>query len=93
VQQDVVVMYYASVVDKEIEDCFLLSQDTKQFPKKNYPPLVLFLSSTFPSQSSSVYVVRVKSYSFGYHNPNSIVPFNYLKIHMTAITYDSFGSY
>jgi hypothetical protein len=46
VQQDVVAMYYASTVDNENEDCFFLSQDTKQFPKKNAPPLVLFLSST-----------------------------------------------
>jgi hypothetical protein len=62
-------MYSSFVVDNEIEDCFLLSQDTKQFPKKNSPPLVLFLSSTLPPQSTSVSIVRLNSSPFGYHSP------------------------
>jgi hypothetical protein len=46
-------MYSASVVDKEMELYFLLSHATKESPKKNAPPLVLFLSSTQFSQSAS----------------------------------------
>ena len=53
VQQVAVVMYSASMVDKEMEPCFLLSQATKELPKKNAPPLVLFLSSTKFAQSAS----------------------------------------
>jgi hypothetical protein len=45
-------MYYAFVVDKEMEPFFLLSQDTKELPKKKAPPLVLFLSSTQFAQSA-----------------------------------------
>jgi hypothetical protein len=92
VQQVVVSMYSSSVVDNEIEDCFLLSQDTKWSPKKNAPPLVLFLSSTLLAQSASVYVVRVKYSPFGYHNPNSKVPFKYLNIRLTAYTCVSLGA-
>jgi hypothetical protein len=62
-------MYYIFIVDNEIEDCFLLSQDIKKIPKKNAPPLVLFLLSTLFSQSASIYVVRVNSSPFGYHSP------------------------
>jgi hypothetical protein len=46
-------MYYAFVVDKEMELFFLLSQATKESPGKNAPPLVLFLSSTQFAQSAS----------------------------------------
>ena len=53
VQQDVVVMYSSSIVDKEIKDWFLLNQDIKYLPKNN-PPLVRFLSSMIPTQSASV---------------------------------------
>ena len=38
-------MHSASLVDKDIEPCFLLGHATKESPKKNAPPLVLFLSS------------------------------------------------
>jgi hypothetical protein len=38
-------MYSASVVDNEIDPYFLIIHDTKESPKKNAPPLVLFLSS------------------------------------------------
>jgi len=54
VQQDVAATYSASAVDKAIELCFLLNQDTNLEPMKNAPPLVLFLSSTLPAQSASV---------------------------------------
>jgi hypothetical protein len=46
VEQDVVAMYFSFAMDKEIKDCFFLKKYTKQLPKKNAPPLVLFLSST-----------------------------------------------
>jgi hypothetical protein len=35
-------MYSDSVVDKEMEPCFLLNNGTRESPKKNVPPLVLF---------------------------------------------------
>jgi hypothetical protein len=53
VQQVAAEMYSASVVDKEMEPFFLLSQATKELPKKNAPQLMLFLSSTQFSQSAS----------------------------------------
>jgi hypothetical protein len=84
-------MYFDSAVDKEIEDCFLLNQDTKPLTKKNSPPLVFFLSSTLPTQFASVYAIRIKFYPFGYHSPKSIVPFNYPRIILTSFTCDSFG--
>jgi hypothetical protein len=45
VQQVAVAMYYASVVDNVMDPCFLLSHETNESPRKNAPPLVLFLSS------------------------------------------------
>ena len=33
VQHATVVIYFASVVDKDTDDCFLLDQATRQFPK------------------------------------------------------------
>ena len=48
-------MYSASIVDKDIEPYFLLIHDTKESPKKNAPPLVLFLSSKQYAQSASEY--------------------------------------
>jgi hypothetical protein len=86
VQHVVAAIYLAYVVDRETEDCFLLNQDTRLFPRKNAPPLVLFLSSTLPSQSASVYVVRVKYSPLEYHKPKSKVPFRYLNILFTACT-------
>jgi hypothetical protein len=53
VQQVATAMYFASVVDKEMEPFFLLSHATKESPKKNAPPLVLFLLSTQFAQSAS----------------------------------------
>jgi hypothetical protein len=46
VQHSVATIYLASVLDREIEDRFLLIQATNYSPKKNVPPLVPFLSST-----------------------------------------------
>jgi hypothetical protein len=54
VQHAVVAMYYASAVDREIDDCFLLNQETRLFPRKNASPLVIFLSSTLPDQYASM---------------------------------------
>ena len=69
-----------------MEDCFLLDHDTKQFPRKNAAPLVLFQSSTLPSQSALVNTFKVKSCPFGYHKPYSMVLFRYLKILFTVVT-------
>ena len=33
VQHVAAAIYYASTIDKDIEDCFLLDQATRQFPK------------------------------------------------------------
>ena len=44
VQQVAAAMYSALVVDKDIEPYFLLIHATNESPKKNAPPLVLFLS-------------------------------------------------
>ena len=74
VQQNATKMYFSSIVESDVDVCFLLNQATRHFPKKNAPPLVLFLSSMLQAQSVSVYAVRLKSLSFGYHNPSSRVP-------------------
>jgi hypothetical protein len=76
-------MYSASVVDSDVDVCFLLSHATRHFPKKKSPPLVLFLSSILPAQSTSVYAVRLNYLSFGYHNPSSKVPLRYMNILFT----------
>jgi hypothetical protein len=67
-------MYSSSVVESDVDVCFLLDHATIIFTKKNSPPLVIFLSSMLPAQSASVYAVRLKSLSLGYHNPISRVP-------------------
>ena len=74
VQQDATTMHSASIVEIDVDACFLLDHATRLFPKKNAPPLVIFLSSMLPAQSTSVYVVRLKFLSFGYQNPSSRVP-------------------
>ena len=81
-QQDASTIYAAFVVDKEIEVFILLNHDKRHFPKKNGPPLVLFLSLTFLSMS----IVQLKYFRLGFHNPNSIVPFRYLKTILTIGT-------
>jgi hypothetical protein len=53
VQQVAAAMYYASVVDNEMDPFFLLSHATNESPRKNSPPLVHFLSSTQFAQSAS----------------------------------------
>ena len=40
--------------DKEMESCFLLTRDTKQFSKNNFAPEVLFLSSILSTQTTSM---------------------------------------
>jgi hypothetical protein len=52
VQQVATTMYYASVVDNEMDPCFLLSHATNESPRNNAPPLGLFLSSTEFAQSA-----------------------------------------
>jgi hypothetical protein len=47
-------MYSASAVDRDIVDCFLLDQLTRHPPRKNDAPIVLFMSSTQPTQSALV---------------------------------------
>jgi hypothetical protein len=76
------ISYHVSniVVDSDVNVCFLLSHATKHFPRKNDPPLVLFLSSILPVQSASVYAFNVNYFYLGYHNPNSKVPLRYLDI-------------
>jgi hypothetical protein len=93
VKHEEVAIYPDFVVDSDMDGCFSLSHDTRHFPRKNAPPLVLFLSSTLPTQSTSVYAVNVKSYVFGYHNPKSNVPLRYLKILLTSFICVSLGVY
>jgi hypothetical protein len=76
-------MYFYFLVDSDVDVCFLLSHATRHFPRKDAPPLVLFLSSILPSQSASVYAFNVKYFYFGYHNQNSKVPLRYLDILFT----------
>jgi hypothetical protein len=71
-------------VDIDIEVCFSINHDTRQFPRKNAPPLVLFLSSILPAQSTYVYAIRVKSLFLEYHKPKYNVPFIYLNILFTS---------
>jgi hypothetical protein len=47
-------MYFASAVDRDTADCFLLDQLRRHPPRKNAAPLVLFLSSTQHAQSTSM---------------------------------------
>ena len=61
VQHDAVAIYSASAVESEMEGCFLLNHETKQFSKKNAAPLVLFQSSTLPAQSALVNAFNIKS--------------------------------
>jgi hypothetical protein len=47
-------MYFASVVLREILDCFLLCHEVMADLKLKQHPEVLFLSETLPAQSESV---------------------------------------
>jgi hypothetical protein len=49
-----VAMYSASVVLREILDCFLLFHEVMADPKLKQHPEVIFLSEALPSQSESV---------------------------------------
>ena len=66
VNQVAATMYSTSIVDKDIEPCLLLIHATKETPKKNSPPLVLFLSSKQFSQSASEYAVKWRFWFLGY---------------------------
>jgi hypothetical protein len=54
-------MYYASVVLREMLDCFLLCHEFMADPKLKQHLEVLFLSKTLPAQSESVYPLSLKS--------------------------------
>jgi hypothetical protein len=54
VQHVATAIYSALDIDKDIDDCFLLSHDTKHSPKQNVVPLVLRQSSMQPAQSASM---------------------------------------
>ena len=57
-------MYLASVVDEEIEFCFLLSQATRQSsPMKKQALEVFFLSFMFFSQSTPEYSTIIREES------------------------------
>jgi hypothetical protein len=58
VEHVAVTMYSTSIVDKEIDPCFLLNHATRESPKKNAPPLVLFHSSRQFSQLAYEYAVN-----------------------------------
>jgi hypothetical protein len=66
-------MYSASTIESDVDVCFLLNHATGFFPMKNDPPMVLFLSYMLSDQFASIYAVRLKYLSFGYHNPSSRV--------------------
>jgi hypothetical protein len=68
VQEDAAAIYSSSTIGRDIDDFFLLNQETRQFPTKNAPPLVIFRQSTHPTQSTSVYSFKVKYSPFGYHS-------------------------
>ena len=79
-EHSVAAIYSTSVVDKEIEVCFLLFQASSDSPKNKAHPLVLFLSSTQPTQYESESAFMENVFLQGYHNTRSMVPFKYLKI-------------
>jgi hypothetical protein len=47
-------MYYASVMLREMFDCFLLFHEIMADPRLKQHPEVLFLSETLPSQYESI---------------------------------------
>jgi hypothetical protein len=55
------VMYFSSIVLREILDFFVLYHEIMVDPKLKQHPEVLFLSETLPTQSESVYPLSVKS--------------------------------
>ena len=61
VQHDIATIYSASAMESEMEDYFLHNHEIRQFPKKNVAPLVLFRSSTLPTQSTLVNAFKIKS--------------------------------
>ena len=64
-----VATYYASSMDWDVQFCFLLMQDTNLLPRKNAPPLFLFLTSRFLAQSVLVNTFSSKFHPSLYHNP------------------------
>ena len=58
-------IYSASHVDSETQFCFLLNQETSDFPIKWHVPLVLFLSVREPPKSASLYDTNSNGHYFG----------------------------
>lgn len=90
VQQDVAAMYSTSATDKDIESYFLLNQETNLSPKKNSPPLLVFLSPILLTQSASLYAFNMKSPLFLYQRPKFELPFKNLKFLFTSCSCDCF---
>ena len=86
-------IYFGSMVDSEIEDCFLISHETKHPPIKYGLPLVLFLSSRLPAQSTFVYTINSNYLVLGYHRPRYGVPLIYKTIIFITIICESLGAY
>ena len=77
--------YSASAMDWDVQFFFFLIQETNLFPRKKAPSLVLFLSSIFPAQSTSLNTFKFKFPLSLYYNPYSSVPFKYLMILLIVI--------
>ena len=72
-QQLATEMHSALAIDKAIEFCFLLNQDTYAKPKKWHVPLVLFWSIEQPTQSTSKKLSKSKWDPLGYYKPKFFV--------------------
>ena len=92
-------MYSASVVDKEISDCYLDAHSIGQFlyliiyPVREYTEAGLSYSfvDNFPAKSASTkYSSPLSIFKYNI-NPFSFVPFKYLMILFTHISCDAFG--
>jgi hypothetical protein len=53
-------LYSASVEDLETQSCFLHFQEIKASPRKIHQPVVDFLVSGQPVQSTSLYAVKLR---------------------------------
>src|ERR1044072_2671844 len=73
-------MYSASAVESAIVCCLLLAHETKL-----QKPEVLFLSILSPAKSASQKPESLYSDVFLYIKPRLVVPFRYLRIHLTAV--------
>ena len=83
--------YSSSIVNWEIQFCILLVKDTSLLPRKNAPPLVLFLSSRLPTQSTLVNTFKYRLPLIFYYKPYSLVAFRYFMILLIVIIWFSLG--